>query len=81
MGTQQENGDRFVFERGARKSARAAENLARPDKFVASSTILACETATAQQYGDIKNTLRAKGRPIPENDIWIAAIAMQHQLT
>jgi tRNA(fMet)-specific endonuclease VapC len=28
-----------------------------------------------------KNLLRAKGRPIPENDIWIAAIAKQHELT
>ena len=43
--------------------------------------MLPCDTATAQQYGDIKNQLRAKGRPIPENDIWIAAIAMQYQLT
>jgi len=25
--------------------------------------------------------LRKKGRPIPENDIWIAAIAFQHDLT
>jgi tRNA(fMet)-specific endonuclease VapC len=66
---------------GARKSVRVAENLARLDEFVVSSTVLACDTATAQQYGDIKNKLRAKGRPIPENDIWIAAIAMQYQLT
>ncbi len=66
---------------GAHKSARVAENLARLDDFVASSTVLACDTVTAQQYGDIKNTLRAKGRPIPENDIWIAAIAMQYHLT
>jgi tRNA(fMet)-specific endonuclease VapC len=25
--------------------------------------------------------LRIKGRPIPENDIWIAATARQHDLT
>jgi tRNA(fMet)-specific endonuclease VapC len=65
---------------GARKSTRVTENLARLDEFVASSTVLPCHMATAQQYGDIKNQLRAKGRPIPENDIWIAAIAMQYQL-
>jgi tRNA(fMet)-specific endonuclease VapC len=34
-----------------------------------------------QYYGAIKNHLRAKGRPIPENDIWIATAAKQHQLT
>lgn len=66
---------------GARKSMRVTENLARIDEFVASSTVLPCGTATAQQYGEIKNQLRAKGRPIPENDIWIAAIALQYRLT
>jgi len=25
--------------------------------------------------------LRKKGRPIPENDVWIAAVARQHGLT
>jgi tRNA(fMet)-specific endonuclease VapC len=35
---------------------------------------------TAQYYGEIKNRLRAKGRPLPENDIWIAAVAKQYGL-
>jgi tRNA(fMet)-specific endonuclease VapC len=25
--------------------------------------------------------LKEKGKPLPENDIWIAALAMQHNLT
>jgi len=66
---------------GARKSARVAANLARIDEFATSSAVLVCDTATAQEYGPIKNILREKGRPIPENDIWIAAIAQQYQLT
>lgn len=66
---------------GAYKSARVEVNLARLDTFVASNTILPCDTATARQYGAIKTTLRAKGRPIPENDIWIAAVALQYHLT
>lgn len=66
---------------GARKSGRVAANLARIDEFAASSAVLVCDTATAQQYGQIKNILRTKGRPIPENDIWIAAIAQQYELT
>ena len=28
----------------------------------------------------VKDELRQKGRPIPENDIWIAAIAREHKL-
>jgi tRNA(fMet)-specific endonuclease VapC len=66
---------------GARKSARAAANIDRIDEFASVATTLGCDAATAQQYGRIKNDLRAKGRPIPENDIWIAAIAAQHGLT
>jgi tRNA(fMet)-specific endonuclease VapC len=45
------------------------------------AAVLGCDAVTAQQYGRIKNDLRSKGRPIPENDIWIAAVAVQHGLT
>jgi len=65
---------------GARKSGRAETNLARIDEFAVAAAILGCDTLTAQQYGRIKNDLRAKGRPIPENDIWIGAVAIQHDL-
>lgn len=33
---------------------------------------------TAEFYSYIYKALRTKGKPIPANDIWIAAIAMQH---
>ncbi len=65
---------------GARKSAHAAANLARIEEFAASVQVLSCDAATAQIYGKIRDQLRSKGRPIPENDIWIAAIALQHGL-
>lgn len=32
---------------------------------------------TADRYGRIAAALRAKGRPIPTNDVWIAAHAME----
>ena len=66
---------------GAHKSTRAKENLSRIDDFASSSLVLGCDAETARFYGEIKNTLRVKGRPLPENDIWIAAIALQHGLT
>lgn len=65
---------------GARKSGRVKANLARIDELVAGSAILVCDAKTARQYGEVKNKLRLKGRPLPENDIWIAALALQHQL-
>ncbi|MEB3181374.1 MAG: type II toxin-antitoxin system VapC family toxin [Nostocaceae cyanobacterium] len=65
---------------GARKSRRTQANLARVDELVANSTVLGCDAETARQYGEVKNKLRLKGRPLPENDIWIAALALQHDL-
>lgn len=66
---------------GARKSARPQQNLAQVDEFVMNSIVLAADVETARHYGEIKTALRLKGRPLPENDIWIAAIASQHSLT
>ena len=65
---------------GAMRSGRAEANIARIDAFAASAAVIACNTETARHYGTIKNELRAKGRPIPENDIWVAAGARQHSL-
>jgi len=65
---------------GARKSGRVQANLARVDELVANSIVLGCDAETARQYGEVKNKLRLKGRPLPENDIWIAALALQHDL-
>ena len=66
---------------GARKSGRVEENLSTIDAFAAKNVILDCNTQTARLYGEIKNNLHEKGRPLPENDIWIAALARQHNLT
>ena len=66
---------------GAHKSSRVEANISRINEFAASSSVLTCDTETSKEYGKIKNSLRIKGRPIPENDIWIAAIARQHDLT
>ncbi len=54
--------------------------MARIDEFAAANVILSCDAETGRWYGEIKNDLRQKGRPIPENDLWIAALAMQHDL-
>lgn len=33
---------------------------------------------TTEYYALIKNQLRAKGKPIPTNDVWIAAQCLEH---
>jgi tRNA(fMet)-specific endonuclease VapC len=65
---------------GAQKSGKRQANIARIDKLVAANVILVCDEETARWYSEIKHQLRVKGQPIPENDIWIAALAQQHGL-
>ena len=66
---------------GAAKSARRVENVAKVERFAAASSVLACDVQVAREYGRLKQDLRAKGRPLPENDLWIAATANRHELT
>ena len=56
------------------------ENRKKIDALALSSSIVECAVDTARLYGKIKSLLRSKGSPIPENDIWIAALAQQHKL-
>jgi len=65
---------------GAYRSSRRDENIKRIDKLVKGNTILVCNARIAQEYGLIKSRLSEKGRPIPENDIWIAALASSNNL-
>lgn len=66
---------------GAQKSKQARSNVDRIEEFAVANSVLACDLDTARHYGRIKDSLRRKGRPLPENDIWIAALARQHRLT
>lgn len=66
---------------GAEKSQRLEENLTRIRFLASRCPVLPCDEETARQYGAVKVLLQRKGRPIPENDIWIAASARQHGLT
>jgi tRNA(fMet)-specific endonuclease VapC len=65
---------------GAQNSSRPTENIARIEQFRAVNTILVCDALTALYYGQIKSGLKRRGTPIPENDIWIAAVAVQYNL-
>ena len=49
-------------------------------EFQQKSQLLSIDYATTKHYAKIAMALRLKGKPIPTNDMWIAAIAIQHQL-
>ncbi len=40
--------------------------------------VLQVERETASRYAEIRAELKSAGRPIPSNDMWIAALARQH---
>jgi predicted nucleic acid-binding protein len=52
-------------------------------RFLASPrvSVATLDEETSEYYAAIVHSLRAAGTPIPTNDIWIAASAMQHGLT
>jgi predicted nucleic acid-binding protein len=41
--------------------------------------VLAVTEETAVAYAALRGALRRSGRPIPANDVWIAALALQHR--
>lgn len=42
--------------------------------------VLTVTDDTAAAYAALRVTLRRAGRPIPANDAWVAALALQHRL-
>ena len=64
---------------GFRQGMRLRKNLDEFDAFLdnAHVTVVPVSLDTADRFGRIAAALRAKGRPIPTNDIWIAAHAME----
>jgi len=62
--------------------SRAPENEANLVRFLNSPRVevLLADEETTHHYARLFHQLRRQGTPIPTNDIWIAALAVQHQL-
>ena len=65
---------------GALNSRRADENLAEVERLVARCRVLDVTAATAAVYARLRLQLRTKGKPIPENDLWITASCVEHDV-
>jgi tRNA(fMet)-specific endonuclease VapC len=48
--------------------------------WLAAVEVLPIEQTTAQHYAEIALELKKIGKPIPTNDLWIAALCRQHSL-
>ena len=65
---------------GTKRGRKAKERL---DEFLDDPAveIVSCTDETAEYYARIYRALKESGRPLPTNDIWIAAAALEHGAT
>ncbi len=65
---------------GFLRGSRNIENTRQLQVFLAKPSVAIVDVTeqTAERYAEIDVFLMAKGRPIPRNDVWIAASAYEH---
>lgn len=63
---------------GALNSRRVAENLTSVERLVTNCQVLNITVETAVVYANLRCSLKEKGKPIPENDLWIAALCIEY---
>lgn len=66
---------------GARKCSRPAQEEAKIEAIIDRTVALNVDYDTARVYGAVIHQLEVEGKRIPLNDIWIAAVTMQHGCT
>ena len=65
---------------GAAKSARTLENRRRLAEVMSCFRLMLPDQETARHYGDVFHHLKLNGCPIPTNDVWISALAIQYSI-
>jgi tRNA(fMet)-specific endonuclease VapC len=67
---------------GFRCGAKEKQNRIELEQFLNSARVytIALNDETAEFYAQVFSELRQIGRPIPTNDLWLAASALQHGL-
>ena len=65
---------------GAQRAQRRQEQLAYIRDLLTFAVVLFPDLDTTVVYGEVKAELAQLGKPIPDNDLWIAATARQHDL-
>ena len=63
---------------GAENSSKKEKYFEQIKSFIKEVSIINSTNETAKIYASIKSQLKQEGKPIPENDIWIAAIAIEN---
>lgn len=58
-------------------SSHKDSNYREITKFAEYADIIPLDDSIAKRYAVVRSHLKARGRPIPENDIWIAASCLE----
>jgi predicted nucleic acid-binding protein len=68
---------------GFKKGRKEKENYNKLQQFQALDRVVVLwpDEETNELYAKVWAELSAKGKPIPTNDVWIAAVCLQHHLT
>ena len=62
---------------GSLNSAKPQKNEQAVRKFSVQSALVPIDEAIAIRYATVRLKLKKIGRPIPENDIWVAATCLE----
>jgi len=65
---------------GAKNSNKSQENEQKCLDFIRGCSLLNINELVAEEYAKTRKSLKTKGRPIPENDIWIAATCIVNNI-
>jgi tRNA(fMet)-specific endonuclease VapC len=65
----------------AANSSKSESNFKNFQEALACMEIISIDDAVCMSYAEIKLELKKKGKPIPDNDIWIAACAHAKNLS
>lgn len=65
------------LEKGINRAVNPERERGKVDLFMESIAVLMPDSGTAMVYGKLSALLEQSGKRIPENDIWIAAVALE----
>ena len=65
---------------GAKNSGKVEENEKKYRDFISKCYILDIDLNVSDEYASARLELKKKGKPIPENDIWIAATCISNDI-
>jgi tRNA(fMet)-specific endonuclease VapC len=68
------------FRYGIRHSRLQREYETWLERYLPAFRVLEVTAETALEYAQLRSELRHVGKPIPSNDVWIAALCRQHHL-